>query len=78
MELSKLSSASLLEDEDANVAVFVTMVGIFEFESLDLQMDWKQGMVFLSAVVVREEVDAVERDRNAQATGRVARIIGGN
>jgi len=40
-------------------------------------MDWKQGMVFLSAVVVREEVDAVERDRNAQATGRVARIIGG-
>lgn len=77
MELSKLSSASLLEDEDANVAVFVTMVGIFEFESLDLQMDWKQGMVFLSAVVVREEVDAVGRDRKAQATGRVARIIGG-
>jgi hypothetical protein len=77
VELSKLSSASLLEDEDANVAVFVTMVGIFEFESLDLQMDWKQGMVFLSAVVVREEVDAVGRDRNAQATGRVARIIGG-
>ena len=60
-----------------NVAVFVTILDIFEFRSLDWQMDWKQGMVFLSAVVGREEVHAFERVRNAQAAGRVARIIGG-